>query len=294
MAITASMVKDLRTRTGVGMMDCKKALTETDGDIDAAVELLRKQGAASADKKADRIAAEGQVVVICEDDASCGAVVEVNSETDFVSKADDFAGFVQILASCVLRNRPENLQSLLSLPIEVGCATVEETRRALIGKVGENIQVRRFSVQTAEAGARVCGYQHGSRIGVLVTCKGGRYDLGRDLAMHIAASRPGYLDESAIPETVQEKEREIYRAQVLASGKPEAIVEKILTGKMRKFLNEVTLLGQAYVKDTDLTVKQLLDQEQATVSSFVRYEQGEGLEKRVDDFAAEVKQQAGI
>ncbi len=294
MAITASMVKDLRARTGVGMMDCKKALTETSGDIDAAVELLRKKGAASADKKAGRIATEGQVVMVCAEDGCRGVVVEVNSETDFVSKGDDFTGFVQKLAQCILQHQPEGLESLFSLQIEDGGATVEETRRLLIGKVGENIQVRRFSVLRAESGARISGYQHGSRIGVLVACKGGRNDLGRDLAMHVAASRPGYLDETAIPETVLDKEKEIYRAQVLGSGKPEVIIDKILIGKMRKFVNEVTLLGQAYVKDTDLTVRQLLDREQAQAIAFVRYEQGEGLDKRVDDFAAEVKQQAGI
>ncbi len=294
MAITAIMVKDLRARTGVGMMDCKRALAETAGDIDAAAELLRKKGAASADKKAGRIAAEGHVVMLCSDDGRCGVVVEVNSETDFVAKGDDFTIFVQTLAQCVLHNKPEDVENLWSLPIDAGGATVEEARRALIVKVGENIQVRRFSVLQAVSGARISGYQHGSRIGVLVACKNGREDLGHDLAMHVAASRPDYLDEAAIPQSVLDKEKEIYRAQVLDSGKPEAIIDKILVGKMRKFVNEVTLLGQVYVKDTELTVQQLLEREQAQVLDFVRYEQGEGLEKRVDDFAVEVKQQAGI
>jgi len=294
MAITAAMVKDLRTRTGVGMMDCKRALSETAGDIDAAVELLRKKGAASADKKAGRTAAEGQVVAACTAAGECGVVIEVNCETDFVAKGDDFTDFVKTLAHCALQHQPADLVKLLSLPIESGTATVEETRRNLIGKVGENIQIRRFSVLQAEPGARVSRYQHGSRIGVLIACAGGRDDLGRDLAMHIAASRPDYLDEGSIPQSVLDKEKEIYRAQVLGSGKPEAIVEKILLGKMRKFVNEVTLSGQVYVKNTDLTVQQLLNKEQAQVTAFVRFEQGEGLEKRVDDFAAEVKQQAGL
>jgi len=198
------------------------------------------------------------------------------------------------LSECILRKRPSDLDSLQSLSIDSHGVTVEESRRALITKVGENILIRRFSILIATPGARVSSYQHGSRIGVLVACSAGRDDLGHDLAMHVAASRPEYLDQTAIPEVVLDKEREIYRAQVLGSSKPEAIVDKILLGKMRKYVNEVTLLGQAYVKDTDLTIKQLLEREQAEVTGFVRYEQGEGLEKRVDDFAAEVKQQAGM
>lgn len=291
MAITAAMVKELRERTGAGMMDCKKMLTETDGDMDAAIDLMRKSGAAKADKKAGRIAAEGRVIIVLSDDKKEAAVVEVNCETDFVAKDDNFINFAEAVAAQTLADKPADVAALSELPLDSG-ESVAETRNNLVAKIGENIQVRRFELMTAtDADAEINFYQHGERIGVAVVLKGGDETLGKDIAMHIAASRPICVSEADVPAEVLEKEKEIFIAQAQDSGKPMSIIEKMVEGRMRKYLAEVTLLGQAFVKDSDQTVAQLLKSAGAEVVSFLRYEVGEGIEKKQEDFAAEVMAQ---
>lgn len=291
MAITAAMVKELRERTGAGMMDCKKMLTETDGDMDAAIDLMRKSGAAKADKKAGRIAAEGRVIIVLSDDKKEAAVVEVNCETDFVAKDDNFINFAEAVAAQTLADKPADVAALSELPLDSG-ESVAETRNNLVAKIGENIQVRRFELMTAtDADAEINFYQHGERIGVAVVLKGGDETLGKDIAMHIAASRPICVSEADVPAEVLEKEKEIFIAQAQDSGKPMSIIEKMVEGRMRKYLAEVTLLGQAFVKDSDQTVAQLLESAGAEVVSFLRYEVGEGIEKKQEDFAAEVMAQ---
>ncbi len=292
MAITAAMVKELRARTGAGMMECKGALTETDGDMEAAVELLRKKGAAKADKKSGRIAADGVIVALISADKKSGALAEVNCETDFVAKDDNFSAYAHAVVETVMAKRPASLEVLSELALSGGESTVEEARRELITKIGENINIRRFQVIAAETDASVSAYVHGTRIGVLVTASGGRADLGKDIAMHIAASRPLYVSKDAIPAEVAAKEREIYAAQASESGKPANIVEKIVEGRLQKYFNEITLLGQPFVKDPDQSVGKLLKSEKATVKEFIRFEVGEGLERRADDFVAEVMAQA--
>ena len=287
MTISASMVKELRERTGAGMMECKKALVETGGDIEAAVEHMRKQGLAKADKKAGRIAAEGLVVVAATADHKAAAVVEVNCETDFVAGGDDFRGFSRQVTDLVLATRPADLDALLAA--ELDGATVEETRRGLVAKIGENIGVRRFAV--VESSGLVGSYVHGTRIGVLVAIEGGDDALARDLAMHIAASRPQYVDESQVPGDYLEKEREILTEQALGEGKPAEIVAKMVEGRLRKQLAEITLVGQPFVKDPDTTVGKLLKEHGATVQGFVRFEVGEGIEKKADNFVEEVMAQ---
>ncbi len=292
MTITASMVKELRERTGAGMMDCKKALGEADGDLDAAAELLRKKGAASADKKAGRIAAEGVIAAAFDDDGGRGVLVEINCETDFVAKDESFREFAAAVARCVLRDEPADVEKLLERALGDGAATVEETRRELIARIGENISVRRFTAFSAEAGNAIAGYIHGGRIGVLVEFSGASAEIGRDLAMHVAASRPLCVSPDDVPEATLAKEREILLAQAAESGKPPEIVEKMVGGRIKKYLNEITLLGQPFVKDPDRSVAKLLTEESAAVRRFVRFEVGEGLERRSDDFVAEVMAQA--
>lgn len=288
MAITASMVKELRERTGAGMMECKKALTESDGNIETAIEELRKRGAAQADKKAGRIAAEGLIVALSQDTES--VLLEVNCETDFVAKDENFVGFAHLLGQTILSQRPEHVDALASLVLDSGI-TVEETRQNLIAKIGENISVRRFALLSAGDG-QLSIYQHGVRIAVAVLSSGGDKDLGRDIAMHVAASRPMCVSADQVDPDTVEKERSIYLAQAEESGKPPEIMEKMVDGRVRKFLGEVTLLGQPFVKDPDLTVGKLLTSQNATVSDFIRYEVGEGIEKKQDDFVAEVMAQA--
>lgn len=291
MAITAAMVKELRERTGAGMMDCKRMLTETDGDMEAAIDLMRKSGAAKADKKAGRIAAEGRVIIVLSDDKKEAAVVEVNCETDFVAKDDNFVNFAEAVAAQTLADKPADVAALSELPLDSG-ESIGETRNNLIAKIGENIQVRRFELMTAtDADAEINFYQHGERIGVAVVLKGGDEALGKDIAMHIAASRPICVSEAQVPAEVLEKEKEIFIAQAQDSGKPMSIIEKMVEGRMRKYLAEVTLLGQPFVKDSDQTVAQLLKSAGAEVVSFLRYEVGEGIEKKQEDFAAEVMAQ---
>lgn len=290
MAITAAMVKELRERTGVGMMECKKALTESDGDIDSAIEALRKKGAAKADKKSGRIAAEGVIAVDISADMKSGTMLEVNCETDFVARDEGFLGFIDNILKIIVEQQPADISALNSL--ELDTATVEGARQELVAKIGENISIRRFDRIEAPEGGTVQAYQHGHRIAVMVSSTGGRPDLGKDLAMHVAATKPVCVDRADVPQQTINKEREIFMAQAQESGKPEEIMQKMVEGKIQKYLNEVTLLGQPFVKDPDQTISKLLTSENAKVKQFLRYEVGEGIEKRVDDFVAEVMSQA--
>ena len=287
MAITASLVKELRERTGSGMMECKKALVETDGDIEAAAELMRKSGAAKADKKSGRVAADGAIKASVSADGKSAVILEINSETDFVAKDDNFQAFAEEVLAAVAQHKPASVDELSAITLGSG-QTVEEARQALIAKVGENIQVRRFEI--VESAASIASYLHGARIGVLVDSSASS-DLARDIAMHIAAVNPQFVDQDAIPTEFVEKEKAILIAQAESSGKPPEIIEKMIQGRLNKFLAEVTLLGQPFVKDPDQTVAKLLSGADASVNGFVRYEVGEGIEKKVEDFAAEVASQ---
>ncbi len=291
MAISASMVKELRERTSAGMMECKKALTETDGDMEAAVQLLRTSGAAKADKKAGRVAAEGVVSIYISDDKKLGVIVEVNSETDFVAKGEDFQRFAADIAEAVAATNPADIDALNATKLPSG-ETVDETRRALIAKLGENITVRRFERVEATGDAEISSYQHGLKIGVLVSSAGGNENLGKDLAMHVAALKPLCISTEEVPADAVEKEKEVFSAQAAESGKPPEIIEKMIMGRINKFLNEVALHGQDFVKDPAVTIGKLLKAENASVVSFTRVEVGEGIEKKVEDFAAEVAAQA--
>lgn len=285
MAVTASLVKELRERTGAGMMECKKALVECDGNIEAAAEHMRKSGAAKADKKAGRVAADGAIMVTV--DGNTAVILEINSETDFVAKDDNFQSFSDGVMQAILSNKPASVEEVGGLSIAAG-QTVEEARQALISKVGENIQIRRFEIIESTQG--VASYSHGSRIGVLVESTADA-DMARDIAMHVAAVNPQYVDESAVPAEFVEKEKGILIAQAQDSGKPPEIIEKMIQGRLNKFLAEVTLLGQPFVKDQDQTVGKLLSNAGSSISRFIRYEVGEGIEKKVEDFAAEVASQ---
>ena len=289
MQITAAMVKELRERTGSGMMECKKALTEAGGDIEKAVEEMRKSGLAKADKKAGRTAAEGLVAIKISDDGKQAAVVEVNCETDFVSGGDEFKTFTNNVADRVLADSPADMDALMAMPVTDGGNSIEERRQEMVAKIGENIQVRRF--QRLNTDAEFGCYLHGTRIGVLVEMENGNADLVKDVAMHIAASRPVCVDEDGVPAELLEKEKEIFVAQAKESGKPDDIIEKMIVGRMRKYLGEITLVGQPFVKDPDQTVGKLLKDAGATVKSFVRFEVGEGIEKKKENFAEEVMAQ---
>jgi len=286
MSITATQVKELRERSGAGMMECKKALVETGGDIEAAIEHLRKSGLAKADKKAGRVAAEGAIVTAGNQAGS--VLVEINCETDFVAKDENFRAFAERVAGLALE--AENVAALSEAEFEGG-ETVEQRRQQLVAKLGENIQLRRIARVNANGGV-VGSYLHGSRIGVLVGLAGGDEELARDIAMHIAALNPQYVDADGIPADVLEREKDILRAQAEGSGKPPEIIEKMIGGRLKKHLAEITLVGQPFVKDSDQTVGKLLSSRSAGVSSFVRMEVGEGIEKDEADFAAEVMQQA--
>jgi elongation factor Ts len=285
MNITADSVKQLRERTGAGMMECKKALVETQGDLDAAAELMRKTGLAKADKKATRVAAEGTIAVQRSGEAA--AMVEVNCETDFVARGEEFQDFAKAAATAALQAAPSTLEALLAAPHAGG--TLDEQRRALIAKIGENIAVRQF-VRIANAGP-VGAYIHGGRIGALVALQGGDEALARDLAMHVAAVNPAYIDATAVPADVLEKERSILAEQSKGEKKPPEIIAKMVEGRLRKFLAEITLVGQPFVKDEDVTVEKLLNKAGAKVLQFVRYEVGVGIEKKQDDFVNEVMAQ---
>ena len=288
MSITAEAVKQLRERTGAGMMECTKALVETKGDLDAAAELMRKQGLAKADKKAARVAAEGVVAMARSGDARTAALVEVNCETDFVAREQDFRAFAQAVAECALALRPADLAALGEARLASG-ESVEERRRNLVAKIGENISVRRFAVLTSPG--HLGAYVHGTRIGALTALEGGTASLAHDLAMHVAASNPRYLSAEQVPAAVVAKEREILTSQAQGEGKPPEIVAKMVEGRLRKVLGEITLAGQPFVKDPDVTVEKLLKGAGARVLAFERFEVGAGIEKKQDDFVAEVMAQ---
>lgn len=291
MAITAALVKELRERTGSGMMECKKALVESNGDIDVAIEAMRKSGLAKADKKSDRVAAEGVIAIETSADGKRAVMIEINSETDFVAKAEDFIAFVEQLAKKVLEAQPSDLDALMALALNDAGDNVEKVRQALVAKIGENIQIRRFELMTSEEGV-IGSYRHGDRIGTMVKLTGGDMTLAKDLAMHVAASRPQAVSAADLPAEMLEKERDIVATQAKDSGKPEAIIEKMVEGRMKKFVNEISLLGQAFVKDPDVTVEKLVQQANATVAAFEYFEVGEGIEKKEDNFAEEVMAQA--
>ena len=284
--ITASLVKELRERTGAGMMECKKALTENNGDIEAAADWLRKTGLAKADKKADRVAAEGKIGMA--QGPGKAVLVEVNSETDFVAKDANFTGFVDQVAQAALdANDIEALKAA-----KIGGETVEATRAAVIAKVGENVQLRRMA--RVDSGDNIAAYVHGGRIGVLVELKGGNEELARGIAMHIAAMNPPYISPTHVPAEFVEREKEIALAQVKDSGKPQEILEKMISGKIAKTVSEITLTGQPYLLNTDQTVEAALKAAGAEVVRFERLAVGEGIEKVQEDYAAEVMKQAGL
>ncbi len=287
-AVTASMVKELREATGLGMMECKKALVEAEGDFKQAEEQLRIKSGAKASKAASRVTAEGKITVAASDDGKKGAVVEINCETDFVAKNEDFIAFAQNVAETVVKQAPADVDALLALALENAEGTVEEVRKALVMKLGENVSVRRFALTQAQGS--VASYLHGGKIGVMLDLVGGDDALGRDLAMHIAASKPKSVDASGVDQEAIETERRIAIEKAREAGKPEAMLDKIADGTVNKFLKEVTLLGQVFVKAADgkQTVEQLLKANSASVSSFQLYVVGEGIEKKVEDYAAEV------
>ncbi|USE34027.1 translation elongation factor Ts [Endozoicomonas sp. SCSIO W0465] len=284
-AISAALVKELRERTGLGMMECKKALVEAQGDIEVAIEEMRKSGQAKAAKKAGRIAAEGIVAVKVADDASFGVLVEVNSETDFVARDDNFLNFVQQVVGAAFARKEADVNALMA-------GELEEARQALVQKIGENIGVRRIAI--VEGGV-TGSYVHGNnRIAVLTQLEGGDTELAREIAMHVAAVNPQVVNKEDMPAELLEKEKEIFKAQAEQSGKPANIIEKMIEGRISKFLAESSLVEQPFVKDPDTTVGALAKKAGATVSSFVRFEVGEGIEKEEVDFAAEVRAQAGL
>ncbi|MDA8093768.1 MAG: translation elongation factor Ts [Betaproteobacteria bacterium] len=288
--VTAGMVKELRERTGLGMMECKKALSEAQGDMKAAEDLLRIRSGAKASKAAGRVAAEGVVRTFIGPDAKRGGMVELNCETDFVAKNEEFSQFATDLAQLVAQTNPADVEALSSARLGSG-EGVEERRKALVMKLGENITIRRFA--HFETAGQLATYVHGSKIGVLIDYVGGDAGLGKDLAMHIAAAKPICVSKEAVPAELLAKEREIYTAQAADSGKPANIIEKMVEGRIGKYLAEVTLLGQPFVKNPDETVEKLLAGKGARVNAFQMFVVGEGIEKKVSDFAAEVKAQAG-
>jgi len=282
--ITAALVKELRERTGAGMMDCKKTLVENGGDIEAAIDAMRKSGMAKAAKKAGRIAAEGLISI--QQDGNTAVMVEINCETDFVAKGDDFRGFCQEVVNAAFTNQTKTLEALLAAPLNG--KTVEEIRQDMIAKIGENLNVRRVCLVESDT---LGVYLHGTKIGVIAAMKGSNAEIGKQVAMHVAASRPMYVSAEQVAPEVIEKERQIQLDIAMQSGKPQAVAEKMVEGRMRKFTDEVTLLGQNFVMNPEITVAKLLKDNQATVVSFERFEVGEGIEKKVDNFADEVMQQ---
>ncbi len=289
MAITAALVKDLRERTGAGMMDCKRALTETNGDMEAAIDLMRASGAAKAAKKSGRVAAEGLVKVNISDDNKTATILEVNSETDFVTKGDDFINFVNTLGELALKTKPADIEEFLTQTLDNG-DSLDKAREDIVAKVGENVSIRRVKTVTVDSGV-IGAYKHGERIAVLAVLEGGDETLAKDIAMHIAATRPECVTEDQLDAALLEREKAIFVEQARESGKPENIIEKMIGGRMKKFVNEVTLYGQAFVKDPDTTVGALAKASGAEVVSFVRYEVGEGIERKEENFADEVAAQ---
>lgn len=290
MAITASMVKELRERTAAGMMDCKKALAETNGDMEAAIDLMRTSGAAKAAKKSGRIAAEGLVKVNVTDDGKTATILEVNSETDFVTKGNTFIGFVDTLGALALKTTPTDIDAFLTETMENG-DSLEKAREDIVASTGENVTIRRVKTVTVSGNSVIGVYKHGERIAVLTVLEGGNETLAKDIAMHIAASKPECISEEDLSADLLEREKAIFVEQARESGKPEAIIEKMIVGRMKKFINEVTLAGQPFVKDPDTTVAALLKSNNATIKSFVRFEVGEGIDKKEENFADEVMAQ---
>ncbi len=289
--ITAAQVKELRERTGVGMMECKKALAASSGDMQLAIEELRKSGRAKADKKAGRIAAEGIVVVRTASDGKYAVMVEINSETDFVARDANFLAFTDAVAQTALEAKANDINMLMSLPLAGASGmSVEEARQALVAKIGENINVRRVALTQATA-ASIGTYLHSNRIGVLVELDVDNQELAKDIAMHIAASKPLVIAQADVPQDLIAKEKEIYMAQASTSGKPQEIIEKMVSGKLKKFLDEVSLLGQPFVKDPEVIVSNLLGKNRAKVLAFTRFEVGEGIEKESEDFVEAVMAQ---
>jgi elongation factor Ts len=289
--ITAAQVKELRERTGVGMMECKKALEATNGDMALAIEELRKSGRAKADKKSGRVAAEGIIITKTANDGKFAVMVEINSETDFVARDANFMAFADAVVETILETKVQDVTTLLSLPLAgQQSGTVEEMRQALVAKIGENINIRRIVIVSTTAGS-IGTYLHGGRIGVLAELDIDNQDLAKDIAMHIAASKPLVVSPQDVPADLVAKEKEIYMAQAATSGKPQDILEKMVGGKLKKFVDEISLMGQAFVKDPDVTVANLLGKNRARVVSFTRFEVGEGIEKEKEDFVEAVMAQ---
>lgn len=289
--VTASLVKELREKTGAGMMDCKKVLTETDGDMEKAIELLRERGIAKAAKKSGRVAAEGLVEAVISEDGKTGAIIEVNSETDFVAKNEEFKTFVENVANQVLKTNPKDVEELLVQPamFEEG-KTVQESLVGKIATIGENLTIRRFA--RFESEGLVEKYIHGDgKIAVLVNMKKGDSTVAKDICMQIAAARPEYVRREEVPEERVAKEMEILKVQTMNEGKPEAIAEKIVQGRIGKFYEEICLVDQAFVKDPNMKISELLKQKDAEVAEFARFEKGEGIEKKEENFAEEVMKQ---
>ena len=289
--VTASLVKELREKTGAGMMDCKKVLTETDGDMEKAIELLRERGIAKAAKKSGRVAAEGLVEAYISEDGKVGAIVEVNSETDFVAKNEEFKTFVMNVAKQVVEKNPKDVEDLLNqeATFEAG-KTVNEALVGKIATIGENLSIRRFA--RFESKGLLESYIHGDgKIAVLINMAKGDKEVAKDLCMQIAAARPEYLNEQSVPTERVEKEKEILKVQTKNEGKPEAIAEKIVQGRIRKFFEEICLVDQVFVKDSNMKVSELLKQKDAEVVEFARFEKGEGIEKKEENFAEEVMNQ---
>ncbi len=287
MSIDASLVKTLREQTGAGLMDCKRALIDSKGDLEAAKEAMRVSGLAKAEKKAGRIAAEGVICIKVSDDGKRAIILEINSETDFVARGDDFKAFCELVTQKGLDNAANSIDALMALD-EAG-ETLAQRRDGLVSKLGENIQVRRVTL--LESPDIIGAYAHGTRIGVIAALTGASNDLAKDICMHVAASQPVAISANDIPAEVLAKEKEIFVAQAKESGKPDNIIEKMVTGRINKFVNEISLHGQAFVKNPDMQVSQLLKEANAEVLQFIRYEVGEGIEKRQDDFAKEVMEQ---
>ena len=286
--ITAEQVRELRERTGAGMMECKRALVETAGDMEKAVEELRKKGAAKADKKSGRIAAEGAVFI--HDGGKQAVMIEVNSETDFVARDGNFTAFVKAAAETAFKTQQTDVATFMQQPLAGSTQSVEEARQELITKVGENVQMRRIVASSSNATTVGC-YLHGSRIGVIVEVDTDQKELARDIAMHIAASRPVVINPEQVPAELIAKEKEIFSAQAATSGKPQDIIEKMVVGRLKKYLDEVSLTGQPFVKDPNVTVGSLLAKNRTKVLNFYRFEVGEGIEKVVEDFKEAVMSQ---
>jgi elongation factor Ts len=286
--ISASLVKTLRERTNAGMMECKRALEENSGDIEKAIEAMRKSGQAKADKKVGRITAEGIILALISTDQKHGIILEINCETDFVARDTNFLSFAKSIAEKTLSSKENTIEGILNLRLESG-ESVDEARRSLVSKIGENIQIRRFIRK--DSSHTLTSYVHGGRIGALVEIEGGDANLAKDIAMHIVASNPLVINPTEVSQEIIANEKEIFSAQALSSGKPANIIEKMIEGRIKKFLDEISLMGQPFVKNPDETVGKLLENNKAKVYSFVRFAVGEGVEKKTENFAEEVMAQ---